>query len=277
MNSELSGQPVLLSNHPARRVHAMVMRYWFLLRGSAPRIAGLIYWPLIQVILWGLLSRFLQTNSSWVAQAAGVLIAAVILWDVLFRSQLGMSVCFMEEMWSRNLGQLFVTPLRPREWIAALMVTSIIRVAIGVLPAMVLAIPMYHYSIFSMGWGLLAFYIGLTLFGWAIAMIVMGLVLSLGLGAEEIAWMGMVILAPISAVYYPVTALPHWLQPVAWGLPSTYVFEGMRAVLFDHHFRTDLFAGAIGLDAVYFVLGSAAFLWAFRRARRRGALLQMGE
>ncbi len=268
---------VILSGNPTRRVYAMVLRYWYLLRGSWPRIFGLVYFPTVQVLLWGLISRFLQGNSSWVAQAGGVLIAAVVLWDVLFRSQLGMSMCFMEEMWSRNLGQLFVTPLRPREWVVSLMITSVIRLAIGVIPAMLIAIPLYHYSIFSMGLPLLAFFCGLIVMGWAIALVVMALVLRQGLGAEEIAWMAIFILAPFSAVYYPVASMPHWMQPIAWTLPASYIFEGMRGVLFQHQFRFDLFAMAMGLNVVYFIIGGAIFMASFRNARKRGALLQMGE
>ena len=101
-----------------RRIAAMVLRYWYLLRGSWPRILELAYWPTVQMIMWGFISQFMATNSTWVAQAAGVLIAAVLLWDVLFRGQLGVSVSFLEEMWSRNLGHLFVSPLRPGEWVA---------------------------------------------------------------------------------------------------------------------------------------------------------------
>ena len=259
------------------RIYAMVLRYWYLLRKSWARVAGLLFWPTMQVVLWGLISRFLQGNSSWVAQAGGVLIAGVILWDILFRSQIGMATCFLEEMWSRNLGQLFVSPLRPREWIAATMITSLIRTAIGVVPAMLIAIPLYGYSIFELGAPLLAFLTVLVVMGWAIALLIMALVLRQGMGAEELAWMAMFLVAPISAVYYPVSALPHWLQPIAWGLPSANVFEGMRAELFQHQFRWDLFVRALCLDAVYLVVCGVIFDWSFRVARRRGALLQMGE
>ena len=138
------------------RVWAMVLRYTYLLRTSLPRTLELIYWPTIQMILWGFTSQFLMTNSSYVARAAGVLLGAVLLWDVLFRGQLGVSISFMEELWSRNLGQLFISPLRPYEWALSLLAMSVVRVAIGMVPAALLAIPMYHYSIFSLGLPLIA-------------------------------------------------------------------------------------------------------------------------
>ena len=164
-----------------------------------------------------------------------------MLWDLLFRSQLGLSMSFLEEMWARNLGQLFVTPLRPYEWVLSLLAMSVIRVMIGIVPAMLLAIPLYHYSIFDMGLPLVAFFAVLMALGWALGLAICGGILRHGMGAESLAWTVIFALAPLSCVYYPVTILPGWLQPVAWALPSTYVFEGMRAVLFEHIFRMDYF------------------------------------
>ena len=260
-----------------RRVYAMVLRYLYLLLGSWPRIIELIYWPSVQVILWGLISQFLRTNSSFIAQAGGVLIAGVLLWDVLFRAQLGVAVSFLEEVWARNLGQLFVTPLRPYELMTSLAAMSLIRTLIGTIPASLLAIPLYSYSIFDMGLPLIAFFVNLMVFGWAIGLAVSGCILRYGLGAENLAWLAIFALAPLSGVYYPISILPHWLQPVAWALPSSYVFEGMRAVLFQHVFRTDLLWHAAALNALYLAIGAAVFLLFFGIVRRRGLLLQMGE
>ena len=184
---------------------------------------------------------------------------------------------FLEEMWARNLGHLFVTPLRPYEWVLSLLSMSLIRVLLGMLPAALLAIPLYHYSIFSMGLPLLAFFAVLLVMGWALGMAICGLILRQGMGAEGLAWTIVFTISPISAVCYPVSILPDWLQHAAWVLPSTYVFEGMRAVLFSETFRSDYLFTAVALDLVYVTLGAAAVLFAFHDARRRGALLQMGE
>jgi ABC-2 type transport system permease protein len=259
------------------RVWAMLLRYLYILRSSWPRTLELIYWPTLQMLIWGFMSQFLYQNSSYVARAFGVLLAAVMLWDLLFRSQLGLSISFLEEMWARNLAQLFVTPLRPYEWLLSLLAMSVIRVMIGVVPAALLAIPLYNYSIFDMGLPLLAFYIVLTAMGWALGLAICGGILRHGMGAESLAWTVIFALAPLSCVYYPVTTLPGWLQPLAWCLPSTYVFEGMRAVLFEGAFRTDDFLAALALDLVFLAAGAAIFFIAFRDARRRGALMQMGE
>jgi len=260
-----------------RRVGAIILRHLYVLRRSWPRILELAYWPTVQMITWGFVTTFFLGHSSWVAEAAGVLISAVLLWDVLFRSNLGVSLTFMEEMWARNLGQLFVSPLRPYEMVTALMIMSLIRTVISVTPAAVLALPFYDVWVFSLGPPLVAFFANLLVFGWAIGLIVSALVLRFGLGAESLAWVAIFAVAPVSGVYYPIDTLPGWLQPLSWSLPSAYVFEGMRAVLFDNDFRLDLFAGAVGFNLL-FVGGSAAyFLRTFRVARKRGLLLQQGE
>jgi ABC-2 type transport system permease protein len=259
------------------RVWAMLLRYLYLLRSSWPRTLELLYWPTLQMLIWGFMSQFLYVNSSYVFRAFGVLLAAVMLWDVLFRGQLGLSMSFLEEMWARNLGHLFVTPLRPYEWVLSLLSMSIIRVVLGLAPAALLAIPLYHYSIFSMGLPLVAFFGVLLMMGWALGLAICGLILRQGMGAEGLAWTVVFTLSPLSAVYYPVSTLPGWLQHASWALPSTYVFEGMRAVLFSRVFRADYLFSAVLLDIFYLGLGAATFFLSFQNARRRGALLQMGE
>ncbi len=259
------------------RIGAMVLRHVYLMRTSWPRLFELMYWPTVQMILWGFITRFLLTNSSYIAQAAGLLISAVLLWDVLFRGQLGLSLSFLEEVWSRNLGNLSVSPLRPSEFLLSLMVMSLLRTLIGVLPAAGLAIVFFEANLFALGLPLIGFFTILLMFGWAIGMMVCALILRVGQGAESVAWLAIFLLAPVSAIYYPVSVLPDWLQFLAWSLPSAPVFEGMRAILIDGTTRLDLMAHALGLVLVYLSIGAGLFLYAFHVARRRGLLLQIGE
>jgi ABC-2 type transport system permease protein len=266
-----------MSAFSAQRIYAMVLRHAYLIRDSWPRILELAYWPTVQMILWGFIQQFLTTNSWWVAQASGLLIAAVLLWDVLFRGQLGVSLAFFEEMYSRNLGYLFVSPLRPHELICSLLVISLLRTLVGVGTAALLAIPFYHYSIFTMGLPLLAFFTNLIVMGWAVGLVVSALVLRYGLGAENLAWAVVFAAAPVSGVYYPISVLPEWLQPIAYALPSSHVFEGMRNVLVGQVFRADLLLHAVLLNGLYLIIGTVVFLYTFHVARRRGLLLQIGE
>lgn len=261
----------------ARRVRALVRRHAYLLLKSWPRIVSMMYYPTVTMVLWAFLTIYLTPTSNFLKDAPGFFIGAVLLWDVLFRGQLGVSLTFIEEMYARNLGNLFVSPLRLHEFIAGQLVMSVLRALIGVGGACIFAFLLFHYSIFSFGFSLIAFFTLLIAFGWAIGLGVSAMILRLGLGAEELAWAGIFLVAPVSGVYYPITVLPPWLQAVANALPSAHVFEGMRAVLLDGTFPWDHFWWAAALNLVYLAIGVLLFRWAIGYAREHGKLMQMGE
>ena len=260
-----------------RRVAAMVLRHWYVIKSSWPRIFDLMYWPMVQMLMWGFLQLYVAQHSNFFAQAAGTFIAAVILWDILFRGQLGFSISFLEEMYSRNMGNLMMSPLRPIEFVLALMTMSVIRLAIGTIPVTLLAIVFFGFNLWAMGLALGVFVLNLFLTGWAVALLVAGLLLRNGLGAENLAWGIMFLVLPLTCVYYPVTVLPDWLQFFAWMLPPTYVFEGMRALLIDKVFRADLMLQAFGLNVIVFAVAVIGFLLLLKSARREGTLLQGGD
>ncbi|MBL8259453.1 MAG: ABC transporter permease [Candidatus Competibacteraceae bacterium] len=260
-----------------QRIGALALRYLYLLRSSWIRIVELAYWPTVQMILWGFITQYLAGHSAVIHQATGLLLSAVLLWDVLFRSQLGLSVVFFEEMHSRNLGQLFISPLQPIEMILALMLVSLARTVIGVGVAALLAVPFYGFNLFYIGLPLAGFFLNLVLMGWAIGLMVSALVLRFGMGAESIAWAAIFAIAPLCGIYYPIATLPHWLQPLSWWLPASHVFEGMRSVLLHQLFRADYLLYALLLNAGYLALGVSVFLAAIHKARERGSLLQSGE
>ena len=261
----------------AHRVAAMVLRYLYLLRSSWTRLLELIYWPAVQLFVWGFLQLYIAQHAGFFARAGGMFISAVLMWDILFRGQLGFSVSFLEEMWSRNLANLMISPLRPLEFVAALMTMSIVRLAIGMIPVTILAIVFFGFNFYSFGFALAAFFLNLILTSWSVGVVVSGFVMRNGMGAESLAWTVMFILMPLTCVYYPVSVLPHWLQYLAWALPPTYVFEGMRALVLEQTFRADLMLAAFALNLVYFAIAVAVFLGLLRSARRIGSLLQSGE
>ena len=260
-----------------RRIGAMIARYWYLLRSSWPRLLELVYWPAVQMLMWGFLQLYIAQNAGFFARAGGTFIGAVLLWDILFRGQLGFSMSFLEEMWSRNLPNLMISPLKPIEFVIALMAMSLIRLAIGMVPVSLLAIGFFGFNLYAMGLALAAFFVNLILTSWAVGIFVSGIVMRNGLGAEGFAWTIMFLLLPLTCVYYPVSVLPGWLQVVALALPPTYVFEGMRALLIEHIFRADLMWWALGLNALWFGAGVLGFLLLLDAARRHGALMQTGE
>jgi ABC-2 type transport system permease protein len=274
-------EPVLLPpaglHASLRRIAALVRRYMYLLRSSGVRLVELIYWPFLQMLTWGFLQKYLAGTQNPYAQAAGVLIGSVLLWDILFRSKIGFSTTFIEEMWSRNLGNLLTSPLRPYELVAALSLWSVIRLGVSMVPVAFAAFFIFGFNLLDLGLALAAFFCVLVLTSWSLGLISAGVILRYGLGAEELAWSLAFLLLPLSCVYYPVSALPGWLQPVALALPPTHVFEGMRSILLHNTFdATDLW-WALGLNAIYLAIGYATFNWFLGSARVNGTLLQLGE
>jgi len=260
-----------------RRIAAMVSRYVYLLRSSWPRLLELIYWPAVQMLMWGFLQLYLAQNAGYFARAGGTFIGAVLLWDILFRGQLGFSVSFLEEMWSRNLANLMMSPLKPIEFVLSMMTMSVIRLLIGMVPVSLLAIAFFGFNLYNLGLALAVFFLNLILTSWAVGIFVSGVIIRNGLGAENLAWTIMFLLMPLTCVYYPVAVLPHWLALVSWSLPPTYVFEGMRALLIDHQFRGELMIQAFLINVVVFAAGVCGFMLLLRSARRHGSLIQTGE
>ena len=274
----------------ATRIWGMTYRHLCLYRHSWPRMLELIYWPTLQMCIWGFTTSYLISRGSPsggpsgsaasgampAAIAGGALLGGVLLWEVTLRSQMGVAITFLEELWSRNLGHIFVSPIRPWELIAAQVGVSILRTLFGILPAIGLAWVLYTFDLFTMGPVLVLFFANLMFMGWWIALAVVSIILRHGLGAEVLAWSVTFGLAPLSAVFYPVSVLPAVIQPIALALPSTHVFEGMRAALAGT-IRWDHLAAAALLNMVWALAATALFAWQFRQARTTGALLNLGE
>lgn len=280
MSERMSQLPPIVRHNPRfsmGRIGAMVLRYWYLLKGSWPRMLELAYWPAMNLVMWGFLQTFLAQTTNVFAAAGGVLVGSVLLWELMFRGQLGFTISFFEEMWSRNFGHLMVSPLRPMEFVAALIGMSIIRTIIGMAPALAIAIWFFGFNLFELGVVLIAFFADLVVFGWAAALVVTGIILRNGLGAESLAWAVPFIFVPLCGIYYPVSVMPGWLEAIALCLPPTYVFEGMRGILFDQTINWEQLMFAGGLNVIYFAGGYAAFMAFLRAAKERGMLLTIGE
>ena len=265
-----------MKNSSLVRILALLLRYLYVLRSSWPRIIEISYWPTMQLIIWGFVSLHFGSSQPEIS-TSGILISVVLVWDSLFRSHVSYTLSFLEEMWSRNLGNLFVAPLRPWELMISLASISLVRTLIGMIPAALLAIPFFGVSVFDMGFPLLAFFFNLVFTGWAISQFVTGILIRYGLGAESLTWVLPFMIAPVSCIYYPLSTLPPWLQEVASVIPTSYVFEGMRALLLEGQWRADLLWNALSLNLIYFLLGMVSFLLSFSSARKHGLLLQSGE
>ena len=264
----------------ARRVWGMMYRHLALFRRSWPRLLELAYWPTFQMLIWGFTASFFagrMESGNLAVTALGMLLGGVLLWEVALRSQMGMAISFLEEIWSRNLGHVFVSPLRPWELVAALIAMSVLRMLAGLAPAVLLAWALYAFDLFAPGPVVLLFAANLMVMGWSVALGVVSLILRHGAGAESLAWTVLFGLTPFSAVYYPIAALPAYLRPIAWALPSSHVFEGMRAAIGQHVIAWNHLAWAAGLNAAWLAAACILFAQQFRAARTSGALLNIGE
>jgi ABC-2 type transport system permease protein len=261
-----------------RRIWGLMYRHLALYRRSWPRLVELAYWPVLGMCIWGFTATFVTGRiGAGGTFVLSTLLGGMLLWEVCLRSQMGMTISFLEELWSRNLGHVFVSPLRPWELVAALINMSFIRMLLGVVPAIALAWVLYAFNLFSFGPILILFFINLMMMGWWVALAVVSLLLRYGAGAEALAWSVLFGLAPFSAVFYPLSVLPAAMRPVALLLPSAHVFEGMRDMLATGAIQWPHLAWAFCLNLVWLGAATILFAWQFHQARVRGALLSIGE
>ena len=196
------------------------MRHIYIWRSSVMRLVDSIYWPAVQMVMWGFMTQYLLPQASFVAQAAGVLLSGLLLWEVVVRGNLSLSIAFLEEMWSRNLGHLFVSPIRSWEMATGIIIAALLRTLLGLVPVSLMAWAFFGYSIYSLGLPLVAFFAILQMFSWSIGLAMSGMIMRVGQSAESFAWAAVFILMPVSGVYYPVIgaaalAAGHLVGPAA--------------------------------------------------------------
>ena len=259
------------------KIYALSLRHIYLIKGSFPRIIDLIYWPTIQIFLWGFISKFFTLNSTYYNNTVGIILSAAILYDFLFRSSISYNMMFLEEIWSRNFTNLFIAPIKISEIIAALTFTAIFRTLIGLVPAALLAIPLFGVSIFKIGIPLIFLLLSLYVFGVTLGLLVTSGLIRFGPSFENIAWASLFFLAPLGCIYYPVEILPEWLQYIAKLLPLVYLFEEMRSILIENTINYYAVFKACIISSLYFILGVIVFYCSYDGAKERGTLINMGE
>ena len=259
------------------KIFALSLRHIYLIKGSFPRILDLIYWPTIQIFLWGFISKFFTLNSTFYENTVGIILSAAILYDFLFRSSISYNMMFLEEIWSRNFTNLFIAPIKLSEIIAALTFTAIFRTLIGLVPAALLAIPFFGVSILKIGTPLIFLLITLYIFGVTLGLLVTSGLVRFGPSFENIAWASLFFLAPLGCIYYPIEILPDWLQIISKLLPLVYIFEEMRNILIYDIINYSQIIKAILIAFIYFVFGIVIFYMSYSGAKNRGTLINIGE
>jgi ABC-2 type transport system permease protein len=249
----------------------------YLYRRSIPRLMEVFYWPLLDLLVWGFITVYLAQFRQNLPGFITFFLGALILWDILFRSQQGISVSFLEDVWARNLLNLFASPLSPSEYILSLMLVSVVKLIVVSAIMAFLAWIFYSFNIFLIGISLIPFVLNLIIMGWAIGIITTALILRFGQEAEVLAWALGFMFMPVSAVFYPVSILPGFLKAIAHYIPASYVFEGMREVIAKGGFPLSKLAWASGLNIMYMLISFLFFKWNFNVVKRKGLLVRIGE
>jgi ABC-2 type transport system permease protein len=254
------------------RISAIVLRQYYLLRGSLTRIVPLFVWAAIDIVLWGFITRFLNSVSASGHDFVPIFLGAVLFWDFLVRVMQGTSMAFMEDMWSRNFLNMFASPLTVGEYVTGLVITSIATSAFGLVVMLILAVAVFGLSIFSYGMMILPFLLVMYLFGIALGLFGCSLLLRLGPAAEWFIWPIPALLSPFACVFYPLSTLPHFMQPVSYFLPPMYVFESMRGLIAGHPVQLHMLMIALSLAALYIVIACFTYARVYRGAVRTGLI-----
>ncbi len=252
------------------RIYGIILRYMYLFRHSFDRLSDTFYWPLIDLLLWGLTSTYLRKVSPNTPQIVVMILAGLILWFIVWRSQYELTVGLLEDLWNKNFVNIFVAPLQFKEWVSALIILGILKAAISISFASVLAYLLYKMNIFALGFSLLPFVLLLFMTGWWIGFLVTGLIMRIGTRVQTFAWTMAYVISPFSAVYYPVETLPKWAQYVAMITPTSYVFEGAREVLDTGILDWNKVLISFLLSSVYIILTFLFFKKSFEKVLQKG-------
>lgn len=257
------------------RIYALVLRYLYLYPRSVPRVLDIFFWPITDLLIWGFLTLYLEQVRPGIPVFGRMLLGALIFWNFIHRSQQAVSIAFLEEVWERNLLNLFVTPIKLTEFLSATVLIGFVRIALIGTVVGIASFAFFHFNLFSFGLYLVPFVANLFFFGWVLGLIATSIILRFGQSAQVLAFALTILLQPFAAVFYPVSILPHFLQPVAFLLPITHVFEGMRAVLLNNQLPLPTLLTAVILNAVWFTVAVTLFFRMFERVREKGQLMRL--
>ncbi len=257
------------------RIRALMMRHLYLYKRSAARLMDIFYWPVLELLLWGFVSVYLDKLNLSGVNIFTVILGALFLWDIFGQSQRAVAFAFMEELWEKNLLNLFVTPLKESEFLASTAILGIVRIVMVGSVLAILSFLFYKFNIFTLGFSLIPFFINLLIFGWTLGIFAMAAILRFGSAAQVFSFGVTFLIQPFSAVFYPVTALPESIRWISYLIPSTYVFEGMRAVISTGSLPSNMLVGAIASNVVYFVLVVWLFYAMLARVKRKGLLMKL--
>lgn len=252
-----------------KRIYAAFLRYFYYFT-KVDYLADMFYWPAIDILLWGMTSIWIQKHEADVPDVALAILTGLVFWQIVWRGNYEITVNLLQEFWNRNLVNLFSTPLKLSEWMVATMLSGLMKICVNIAFGGLLVYLLYTLNVFTMGWAFLPFAVSLSLTGWIIGYLSGAIMVYFGQRSQVLAWMTPYVFAPFSAVFYPVSALPVWAQKIAYCLPTTYIFEGMREVLQKGVFSSEKLGISLLLNAGYLALTMLFFKYMFEKSRNKG-------
>lgn len=252
------------------RVWAVVLRHLYNFRHNLDRVADAFYWPTMDILLWGFTTVFIIQKEGSLYFITSTLLSGIILWMIVWRGQYEITVNLLEELWSQNMMNLFASPLKLREWVAGVFILGVLSIMVSVGFASLIALVLYKANIYALGFYLIPFLINLILTGWGAGLIVAALIIRFGRRIQTLAWTGVAIITPFSGIYYPISILPPWAQNIASFLPTSYIFEGMRTVIFKNTLPVDILIKSFLLNFILLGIGLNLFLILFKKSKELG-------
>lgn len=244
------------------RIFAIVLRNIYTFKRNYDRIFDAFWWPTMELVIWGITGAYIMKLSPDFSSILFVFVSGLTFWFVVGRSQYEICVTLLEEIWSRNLINIFVSPIKFSEWVTSIIIIGVIKASISFIWAVLVAFILYKVNLFVLGFYLIPFIFLLLMTGWWTAFFITGIILRYGSRVQTLAWTLVYILAPLSAIYYPINSLPENVQKISFLLPTTYVFQGIRSILVEGRLDETLIIKSLLLNCVYLVLS----LWFLQRS-----------
>ncbi len=256
------------------RVNAVIVRHVYEARRNFDRVIDTIWWPVLDIVMWGFFSIYLTHGKGLAPNIVSLMLGAAILWTMFYSFQRDMAVAFIDDLWCRNLINLFSTPLMLSEYIAGIVAVCVLKVMVGLLAASAIAWAAYSFDILPWLPKFIPYIANLLFFALALGIAITGMIFRYSTKIQALAWSFAGLLMPVSCIFYPISSLPNWLQDIAWMMPTAHSFEGMRQVLAGKGFSPLHFWWGAGLNVVYFGAAIVFFRWIFEKARSRGLLVK---
>lgn len=236
------------------KVYSVILRHVLQSKYNLARIFDAIFWPVIDLLLWGITSKFIESNTNGLPSIVPFIISGIVFWMIIYRHQNILTVSLLEDFWNRSLLHYFIAPMRRIEYFVGILSFSFIKLTITIIFACIISYILYKVNIFSFGAYLALFVLSLVLTGTWFGFLVLGIILRYGTKVEILAWSLVAVMSPFSAIYYPLSILPLWAQKIAMVIPSSYIFEGMREVIATGYFDWNKFTISMILNLIFLVL-----------------------